>query len=52
MEYSRGGQDRSPVPGGKNDGRLMCYVDAPFVMKPNMPSYTGDELTMGKDIPW
>ena len=42
MEYVRVGQDQSLVPGGKNDGWLMCYVNAMFVMQPNMPSYTGD----------
>ena len=46
MEYWRGGQDQSPVP-----WRLMCYVDALFVVKPNMHSYTGDELTMDKGYP-
>ena len=51
MEYWRGGQDQSPVPGGEHDGRLMCYVDALFVVKPNMHSYTGDELTMDKGYP-
>ena len=29
----------------------MCYVNAPFVMQPNMLSYTGGELTMGKGSP-
>ena len=48
MEYSRCIQDQSHVPGEKNDGWLMCYVDALFVMQPNMLSYTGGELTMGK----
>ena len=48
MEYVKVGRDQSLVPGGKNDGRLMCYVDALFVMQPNMLSYTGGELTMGK----
>ena len=47
IEYSKG----TPVPGGKNDGQLMCYVDEPFVMQPNMLSYTGGELTMGKGSP-
>ena len=47
IEYSRG----TPVPGGENDGRLMCYVDAPFVLQQNMVSYTGGELTMGKGFP-
>ena len=51
IDYSRGGLDQSPVPGGKNDGWLMCYVNAPFVMQPNMLSYTGGELTMGKGSP-
>ena len=48
MEYVRVGQDQSLVPGGKNDGRLMCYIDALFVMQPNMLSDTGGELTMDK----
>ncbi len=48
MEYSRISRDQSLVPGGKNDERLTCYVNAPFVMQPNMLSYTGGELTMGK----
>ena len=26
----------------------MCYANAMFVMQPNMPSYTGDKLTMDK----
>jgi hypothetical protein len=47
IEYSRG----TPVPGGDYDGRLMCYVNEPFVMQPNMLSYTGGELTMGKGSP-
>ena len=38
----------TPVTGGKNDGRLMCHVDTLFVMQPNMLSYTGGDLTMGK----
>ena len=51
MEYSRGDQDQSLVPGGKNDGRLMCYIDTLFLMQPNMLSYTGGELMMGKGSP-
>ena len=47
IEYSRG----TPVPGGKNDGQLMSYHNAPFVRQPNMLSYTGGELTMGKGSP-
>ena len=47
IEYLRG----APVPGGENDGQLMCYVDAPFVMQPSMLSYTGGELTMSKGSP-
>jgi hypothetical protein len=31
MDYLDIGQDHFPVPGGKNDGRLMCYVNAPYV---------------------
>jgi hypothetical protein len=51
MDYLSIGRDQFPVPGGENDGRLMCYVDAPFVMQPSMLSYTGGELTMGKESP-
>ena len=29
----------------------MCYGNAPFVMQPNMLSYTGGELTMGNISP-
>ena len=47
IKYLRG----TPVPGGKNDGRLMCYANALIVIKPKMHSYTGDELTMGKGYP-
>ena len=32
----------------KNDGRLMCYIDAPYVMQMNMVRYTGAELTMNE----
>ena len=48
MEYVRAGRDQSLVPGGKNDGRLMCYIDAPYVMQMNMVRYTGVELTMNE----
>jgi hypothetical protein len=51
MDYLSIGRDQFPVPGDKNDGRLMCYVDAPFVMQSNMVRYTGGELTMGKGFP-
>ena len=51
MEYIRVGGDQSLVPGGENDGWLMCYVDAPFVMQPNMLSYTGGEVMMGTGSP-
>ena len=40
MEYVRVGRDQSLVPGGKNDGRRICYVDALFVRQSNMLSYT------------
>ncbi len=46
MDYLSIGQDQSPVPGGKNDGRLMCYIDAPYVMQMNMVRYAWVELTM------
>ena len=48
MEYVRVSQDKFLVSGGKNDGRLMCCVNALFGMQPNMLSYTGGELMMGK----
>ena len=44
IESSRG----TPVPGGENDGRLMCYGNALFVMQLNMLSYTGGEPKMDK----
>ena len=40
MEYVKVGGDQFQDPGGKNDGPLMCYVNALFVMQPNMLSYT------------
>jgi hypothetical protein len=33
---------------GKDDGRLMCYVNAPYVMQMNMVRYAGVELTMNE----
>ena len=48
MEYVRVSQDQPLVPGGKNDGQLMCHVNVLFVMQPKILSYTGGELTMGK----
>ena len=51
MDYLSIGRDQFPVPGDEYDGRLMCYVDVLFVMQPSMLSYTGGELTMGKESP-
>ncbi len=41
MDYLNIGQDRFPVPGGKDDGQLMCYVNALYVMQMNMVRYAG-----------
>ncbi len=46
MDYLSIGQDQFPVPGGKNDRGLMCYIDAMYVMQMNMVRYAGVELTM------
>ena len=48
MDYLNIGRDQFPVPGGEDDGRLMCYVNAPYVMQMNMVRYAGVELTMNK----
>ena len=48
MDYLNIGRDQFPVPGGKDDGWLMCYVNAPYVMQMNMVRYAGGELTMNK----
>jgi hypothetical protein len=48
MDYLNIGRDRFPVPGGEDDGRLMCYVNALYVMQMNMVSYAGVELTMNE----
>ena len=48
MDYLNIGRDQFPVPGGKDDGRLMCYVNAPYVMQMNMVRYAGVELTMNE----
>jgi hypothetical protein len=48
MDYLNIGRDQFPVPGGEDDGRLMCYVNAPCVMQMNMVRYAGGELTMNK----
>jgi hypothetical protein len=48
MDYLNIGRVRFPVPGGEDDGRLMCYVNAPYVMQMNMVRYAGVELTMNE----
>ncbi len=51
MDYLSIVRDQFPVPGGKTDWRLMCYVNAPFVMQLTMVRFTGGEQTMGKGFP-
>ena len=51
MEYLRANKDQPLVLGGKNEGLLMWYVDASFVVHPNMRSHTGGGLTMGRGFP-
>ncbi len=48
MDYLNIGRDQFPVPGGEDDGRLMCYVNAPYVMQMNMVRYAQVELTKNK----
>ena len=42
------GRDQLTVPSGKDNGRLMCYVNALYVMQMNMARYAGVELTMNE----
>jgi hypothetical protein len=51
MEYLRGDQYHPLILRGKNDGVLMWYVDAAFVVHPNMHGHTGGGLTMGHGFP-
>jgi hypothetical protein len=51
MEYLRGDQDRPLVLSAENDGLLMWYVDALFVVHPNMCGHTGGGLTIGRGFP-
>ncbi len=39
------------VLGAKNDGLLMWYVNALFVVHPNMRGHTGGDLIMGRGFP-
>jgi len=48
MDYLNIGRDQFPVPGGEDDGRLMCYVNAPYVMQMNMVRFAGVELTINE----
>ena len=51
MEYLRGNQDQTVLPGGKNDARLMYYVNTLLAVQPSMRSYTGGKLEMGRGSP-
>jgi hypothetical protein len=51
MEYPRGDHDRPLILSGDNEGVLMWYVDASFVVHPNMRGHTGGCLTMGHGFP-
>jgi hypothetical protein len=48
MEYLRGDQDCPLILSGEYDGVLMWYVDAAFVVHPNMHRHIGNGLTMGR----
>ncbi len=49
MEYLRVDRLRPLILSANGSGVLMWYVDAPFVVHPNMCSHTGGGLTMGKE---
>jgi hypothetical protein len=51
MEYLRYDQDCPLILSGENDGVLMWYGDAAFVVHPNMHGHTGGGLTMGRGFP-
>ncbi len=51
MEYLRGDCDQPLILGADNNGLLMWYVDASFVMHPNMRRHTGGGLTLGRGFP-
>jgi hypothetical protein len=47
MKYLRGGQDCPLILSAENDGVLIWYIDASFVVHPNMHGHTGGGLTIG-----
>ncbi len=51
MKYLRGDQDHPFILSGEHDGVLMWYLDAAFVVYPNMRGHTGGGLTMGHGFP-
>jgi hypothetical protein len=51
MEYLRGDQDCPLILSSENDGVLMWYIDAAFVVHPNIHEHTGGGLTMGCVFP-
>ncbi len=51
VEYLRKDHARALVLGAKSNGLLMWYVDASFVVHPNMQGHTGGGLTMGRGFP-
>ena len=51
MEYLRGSRDQPFLPGRKNDGRLIYYVNMSFAVQLNISSYIGGELTMDRGCP-
>jgi hypothetical protein len=51
MEYLRGNHNQPLVLGADNDGLLMWYIDALFVVHPNMRGHTGGGLTLGRGFP-
>jgi hypothetical protein len=51
MEYLRKDHTWPLVLGAKNNGLLMWYVDASFVVHPNIRGHTGGGLTMERGFP-
>jgi hypothetical protein len=51
VEYLRKDITRPLVLSANNDGLLMWYVDASFVVHPSMCEHTGGGLTLGRGFP-
>jgi hypothetical protein len=51
MEYLRGDRERPLILGADNEEMLMRYVNASFVVHPNMRKHTGGGMTLGRGFP-